>query len=222
MGPPVRRQASAGRRALLAGGGLAAAWAAAFHGTDLAFFPLVAAGGIVTGIAGVWVRRAGGARLPSVAMRPRHVALALAAAGLHLVAAYALVDLGTLLVPSWAPTRAEVYGPPGELPLGWALLVGGVVTAPLEEVYWRGAVHPLLVARARRRGRLARLAGLSPAVGALVYGAFHLVTGHAALVAAALLGGWVWCWLAERTGTVGASMLAHAVWASSMLLVPPV
>lgn len=224
---------SAPARALLTGALLAVVWAAAFALTTLAFFPLIAAGGVLTGLAGLWVRRAAvavgadGARwplpwLPGIRLRPRQAGLALVAGAAHLAVAYLLFELGTRLVPQLAPTAEEVYGRV-ELSLGWALLLGGVVTAPLEEIYWRGAVHPLLVDVARRRApRLARLPGLTPAMGALVYAAFHLVTGHAALVAAALLGGWVWSWLAERTGCVGVPMLAHAIWACGMLVLPPV
>ena len=224
---------SAGARALLTGGLLALVWAAAFNLTALPFFPLIAAGGVLTGLAGLWVRRAAvstGADgtpsplswLPDLRLRPRQAGLALVAGLVHLAAAYLLFELGTRLVPQLAPTAQEVYGR-AEVALWWALLLGGVVTAPLEEVYWRGAVHPLLVDIARRRApRLSRRPGLTPAMGALVYAAFHVVTGHAALVAAALLGGLVWSWLAERTGCVGVPMLAHAIWACGMLIAPPV
>lgn len=232
MGPTGERSPSAAVRALLSGGALALVWGAAFGLSSLPFFPLIAAGGVVTGLAGLWVRRAAtrvedtrpttAAWLPAIRLRAGQAVLALVVALVHLMAAYALFELGTWIAPQLAPTAEEVYGRT-EVSLWLALLLGGVVTAPLEEIYWRGAVHPLLVGAVLRRApRLARLPGLTPVTGALVYAAFHVVTGSAALVAAALLGGWVWSWLAERTGTVGAPMLAHAVWACGMLVVPPV
>ena len=225
---------SATVRALTSGLVLALLWAAAFGLTALPFFPLIAAGGVLTGLAGLWVRRAAapppahGTRppeapwLPVIRLRADQAVLAVAVALAHLAAAYVLFEVGTWIAPQLAPTAEQVYGR-AEVSLWLAVLLGGVVTAPLEEIYWRGAVHPLLVGAALRRApRLARLPGLTPILGALIYAAFHLVTASAALVAAALLGGWVWSWLAERTGTVGAPMLAHAIWACGMLLLPPV
>jgi membrane protease YdiL (CAAX protease family) len=225
---------SATTRALVSGLVLALVWAAAFGLTALPFFPLIAAGGVITGLAGLWVRRAAPTPpshgspassahwLPTIRLRPGQAVLAVVVAVAHLAAAYLLFEVGTWVAPQLAPTAEQVYGR-AEVSLWLAVLLGGVVTAPLEEIYWRGAIHPLLVGAARRQApRLAGLPGVTPAMGALVYGAFHLVTGSAALVAAALLGGLVWSWLAERTGTVGAPMLAHAVWACGMLLLPPV
>ena len=234
MGPAGEPSPSAGVRALVSGLVLALVWAAAFGLTPWAFFPLIAAGGVLTGLAGLWVRRAAASPaarashppeatwLPAIRLRPDQAVVAVAVAVVHLAAAYVLFEVGTWIAPQLAPTAEQVYGRT-EVSLWLALVLGGVVTAPLEEIYWRGAVHPLLLAAARRRApRLARIRVLTPAMGALVYAAFHLVTGSAALVAAALLGGWVWSWLAERTGTVGAPMLAHAIWACGMLLLPPV
>ena len=234
MGSAGEPSPSAAVRALVSGLVLALVWAAAFGLTGLPFFPLIAAGGVLTGLAGLWVRRAAappgadGSRppeaawLPAIRLRPDQAVLAVAVAVIHLAAAYVLFEVGTWIAPQLAPTAEQVYGR-AEVSLWLAVLLGGVVTAPLEEIYWRGAVHPLLVTAARRRApRMTGVRGLTPALGALVYAAFHLVTGSVALVAAALLGGWVWSALAERTGTVGAPMLAHAVWACGMLLLPPV
>ena len=149
--------------------------------------------------------------------------MAVLVAAAHLGVAHVLFQLGTRVLPQLAPTAEQVYGHTGEVSLWWALLVAGVLTAPLEEVYWRGAIQPLLSGLAQARAP--RLAG-GPATrivgGALVYAVFHVSTGQVALIAAALLGGLVWGWLLERTGSVGAPMLAHALWACGMLVLPPV
>jgi membrane protease YdiL (CAAX protease family) len=235
---PAARWSTAAGRAALATPVLAVVWAAAFHLTDLPFFPLIAAGGVVTGLAGIWVRRGAGPQgagsprtvgaaacggLPRLALSGRHALLAVGAALAHLALAHALFRIGAALAPGLAPTAEEVYGRTGAVDLRWAVLFGGVVTAPLEEVFWRGAVHPLVAGLVRARlPRLSSAPGATVATGAALYGLFHLTTGHFSLVAAALLGGVVWGWLQERTGAVGAPMLAHGVWACGMLLAPVV
>lgn len=234
MAPAGGRHRSAAFRAATAGVLLAVVWGLAFWLTSLAFFGLIAAGGVLTGAAGLWVRRAlvdhhdGRSRppppipLPAIRLRPAEAVTATLAGLAHLAVAYALVGIGRSVVPGLVPNAEEVYGLTN--PSLWlSLLLAGVVIAPLEEIYWRGAAYPLLADALRRTApRLSHLPGALPALGAVAYAAFHLVTGEPALVAAALLGGVVWSWLAERTGTVGAPMLAHTVWALGMVAVPPV
>lgn len=215
---------------------LLAVWATAFQATDLPFLPLIAAGGILTGLAGLWVRHGlvvvgdgpveARRPFPRIAVTRRQVLLALVVAFVHLLASHALFAIGSSLLPGLAPTAEQVYGRAGGVPLWWALLIGGALTAPLEEVFWRGAVHPLVtaaVAARRPRPGQTRLARMVPlAVSALLYAGFHVSTGHVALVAAALLGGLVWGWLLDRTGSLGATMIAHATWACGILLFSPV
>jgi membrane protease YdiL (CAAX protease family) len=221
------------RRATLATVVLAAIWAAAFGASDLPFFPLIAAGGIITGLAGLWVRRtslpSGPRDDPATTWPPRMrvdragAALAGVVALVHLAVSHLLFAVGSRLLPDLAPTAEQVFGGAGAVPLGWAVLLGAVVTAPLEETFWRGAAQPLLADALRRRWpRLVARPGLVVVVGAVAYALFHVVTGHLALVAAALLGGLVWGWLLERTGSVGTCMLAHGLWATGILLLPPV
>ncbi len=240
MDPATRVRSPASHRALFSGIVLLGLWAAAFNLSGLPFFPLIAVGGSLTGLAGLWVRRGtlasldrpdadhpavvtAARTLPRWRLTPRQALLAVAVAAAHLAAAHVLFDLGAHLLPRLAPTAEQVYGRTGEVSLWWALLVGGAVTAPLEEVYWRGAIHPLLAGLLHVRApRLAARPGATVLAGAGVYALFHVSTGHLALVAAALLGGLVWGWLQERTGTMGAPMLAHGLWACGMLALPPV
>jgi membrane protease YdiL (CAAX protease family) len=227
---PLRRPA---RRAALATVGLAAIWAVAFGASGLPFFPLIAVGGIITGLAGLWVRRplldAGPPGKPAAAWPPRmrldrgDAALAAGVALAHLAVSHVLFAIGSRLLPHLVPTAEQVFGRTGGVPLWWAVLLGAVVTAPLEETFWRGAAQPLLADALRRRWPcLVSRPVVVVAVSAVAYAAFHAVTGHLALVAAALLGGLVWGWLLERTGSVGTCMLAHGLWAAGILLLPPV
>lgn len=224
--------ARGGVRAVVAGVLLAGVWAAAFATEVLPFFPTIVAGGALTGLAGLWVRRGSRGwhadeperrRFPTFRVTPRQAVLALVVAAVHLGAGHLLFALGARIVPALTDTAAAVYTRAGSLPLWAAVVLGGSITAPLEEIYWRGAVQPLLVSMFRDRWPgLARLAG-GPLLGSVaVYTLFHLATGQLALVAAALLGGVVWAWLLDRTGSVGATMIAHGAWTCGMLLVPPV
>jgi membrane protease YdiL (CAAX protease family) len=221
-----------GIRAAVAAAALAVVWALAFATELLPFFPTIVAGGLLTGLAGVWVRRgtrgwhpgeAARRTFPPLAVRPAHAGLAVAVGVGHLVLGHALFAAGERLLPELTATAAAVYTRAGTLPLWAAILLGGVVTACLEELFWRGAVQPLTTSWLRTH--LPRVAGLpfGTVVGTtLAYALFHVATGQLALVAAALLGGLVWGWLLERTGSVGATMIAHAVWTSLMLVFPPV
>jgi membrane protease YdiL (CAAX protease family) len=218
------------RRAALATVLLAGVWAVAFGASGLPFFPLIAAGGIVTGLAGLWVRRPLAASSgpaaswpPTLRLDRRGALLAAGVALVHLGVSHLLFRLGSALLPHLAPTAEQVFGRTGGVPLWWAVLLGAVVTAPLEEMFWRGAAQPLVTDALRRRApRVAATPWAVVGLSGVLYAAFHVVTGHLALVAAALLGGLVWGWLLERTRSVGACMLAHGLWATGILLLPPV
>jgi membrane protease YdiL (CAAX protease family) len=227
----VRPLARGGARAVLAAAVLTVVWSLAFATQLLPFFPTIVAGGVLTGLAGLWVRQgargwhrgeASRRRFPPFALTPRHALLATVVAVAHLAVGHLLFRMGERLLPALTETAAAVYSRAGGPPLWVAILLGGVVTAPLEEVFWRGAVQPLAVtAVGDRLPRIAALPGGAIVVTALVYALFHAATGQLALVAAALLGGLVWGWLLQRTGSVGATMLAHGLWTALMLVFPP-
>jgi membrane protease YdiL (CAAX protease family) len=219
-------------RATLAAAGLTVVWAIAFATELLPFFPTIVAGGALTGLAGWWVRRGErgwhvGERerrsFPPLAVTPSHAVLAVVVGVAHLVGGHLLFAAGERLLPELTATASEVYTRAGSLPLWAAILLGGVLTASLEELFWRGAVHPLTASwLGTRLPWLTGLPGGTVVGTTVVYALFHVATGQVALVAAALLGGLVWGWLLERTGSVGATMLAHATWTSLMLAFPPV
>lgn len=218
-------------RASLAALILAVVWGLAFATAVLPFFLTIVAGGVLSGLFGLWVRRGTRGWHPGEAERrsfPRfavtrgQVGLAVAVALVHLVVGHALFALGAQLVPELTATAASVYERATELPLWVGILLGGLLTAPLEEIFWRGAVQPLtgpmIAARVPWLARVpqGRLLGTT-----FLYTLFHVATGQIALVAAAALGGLVWGWLLDRTGSVGAVMIAHGLWTALMLVFPP-
>jgi membrane protease YdiL (CAAX protease family) len=224
--------ARGGARVAVAATGLAVVWGLAFATRLLPFFPTIVVGGLLTGLAGWWARQ--GERgwhageparrtFPPLRVTPAQAALAAVVGVGHLLVGHLLFAAGGRLLPELTATASAVYTRAGSLPLWAAILLGGVVTASLEELFWRGAVQPLTTSALRTRWpRLATLPGGTIVGSTLVYALFHVATGQVALVAAALLGGLVWGWLLERTGSVGATMIAHATWTTLMLAFPPV
>jgi membrane protease YdiL (CAAX protease family) len=226
--PALRR---GGVRATVAAVVLAVVWAVAFVTEVLPFFLTIAAGGVLTGLAGLWVRRgilgwdpaaAERRTFPTFRVTLSQAALAVAVAVVHLAVGHGLFALGSLVLPEITRAAADVYGRASAVPLWLAIVLGGLITAPLEEVYWRGAVQPLtgplLTSRLPWLSRIpgGRLLGTT-----VLYALFHVATGQLVLVFAAALGGLVWGWLLDRTGSVGATMIAHGLWTTLMLLVPP-
>jgi membrane protease YdiL (CAAX protease family) len=228
---PTSSLARGGVRAAVAAVVLALVWGVAFATAVLPFFVTIALGGVLSGAAGLWVRRgtrgwhpgeAAPRDFPTFRVTAPQTALALTVALVHFGVGHGLFALGNLVLPELTATAAEVYTRASSVPVWIAVVLGGVVTAPLEEVFWRGAVQPLtgplVAARLPRLDDLpfGRLIGTT-----LLYTLFHVATGQLALIAAAALGGLVWGWLLDRTGSVGATMIAHGTWTALMVVVPP-
>lgn len=202
---------------------LAVTWAVTFNVESLPFFPTVPIAGVVTGAVGLWGRAAcPPGTLPRFAITPRHALLAVAVAVVHVVVSHVAFDVGAALLPAIGDTAAGIYERTQEAPLVPRLVLAGLLTAPLEELYWRGAFQPAVTARAGGRVGRRRRVGVAVVASALGYTLFHVPTLRLSLVAAAALGGLVWAWLLERTRSVGAPMLAHAVWTSLLLVFPVV
>ena len=228
----VQTLARGGARAVVAAAGLTVVWGLAFATQVLPFFPTIVAGGICTGLAGVWVRR--GTRgwhvgeaerrvFPSLTLSAAHARLAVVVALGHFAIGHGLFAVGEVLLPALTETASAVYTRAGGIPVWAAVLLGAVITAPLEEIFWRGGVQPLVTSMVRDRWPwVAGLRGGTIVATTIVYAVFHIATAQVALVAAALLGGLVWGWLMERTRSLGATMLAHGLWTGLMLLFPPV
>jgi membrane protease YdiL (CAAX protease family) len=201
---------------------LAATWAVTFNVETLPFFPTVVVGALLTGAVGSWARRARPAQdLPPFAVRPRHAALAVAVGIAHVLVSHVVFDIGAAILPAIAETAEGIYERTQETALLPRLVLSGLLTAPLEELYWRGAFQPAVGDAAARRLATRPRVLVAIAASTLGYTLFHVATLRISLVAAAALGGLVWAWLLEHTRSVGAPMIAHAVW-TSLLVVWPV
>jgi membrane protease YdiL (CAAX protease family) len=224
-GPALRRRDRQSVRLAAAFVGLSVIWGVAFNATALPFFPLVVAGGVVTGLVGVWVRRAPDEVEPGFGLTPGTTALAVGAALVHFAVGHALFRVGARVVPSLTATALEVYERSGSLPIWLQILLGAVLTAGLEEVFWRGAFTPMVADRVRRR--LPAAVGAKRRGTALVlvstagYALFHVATLKVALVAAAALGGLVWGTLLLLTRSVAVTIIAHVLWTALMIAFPP-
>lgn len=211
-------------RALVSCVPLVALWALAFTGVA-PFYPTIMAGAAAMVALAAWVRRAPTVtpvRFPGLRLGVAEATLAVGVAIVHYLVGLGLFVLASRLVPAFAATASTAYDRAGTVPLWAAVVLGGLVSAPLEEVFWRGAVQPVVTAAASMRWSLVRHHPLvAVALAAVVYGLFHAATWQLALVSAALLGGLVWGWLLHRTRSLGAVMIAHGLWTTLMLVIPP-
>lgn len=219
---------------------LAVLWALAFTGVT-PFYPTIVVGSVaMLGLAS-WVRSTGPSdevtgdvpaeptespttslTFPVLRLTPKTAWLALVVALVHYLVGAALYVLASRFVPLFAETAITTYDRAGAVPLWVAVLLGGLLSAPLEEVFWRGSVQPALTAVCTARWPAMGERPIVPVVAsAVVYALFHAATTQFALVAAALLGGLVWGWLLHRTRSLGAVMIAHTAWTCLMLLAPP-
>lgn len=198
-------------------------WGVVFNLETLPFFPVVVAGALLTGAAGVSVRRAcQDGWLPPVRVSPRHAALAVGVALVHVGLSHVLFAVGDALLPAIGETAAGVYRRTTETGVLPRLVLSGLVVAPLEEVFWRGAFHPVAADRAIPRVRRLPPTVVAVAVSTAGYTLFHVATLRVSLVAAAALGGLVWAWLAEHTRSLGAPVIAHGLWTALLVLFPVV
>lgn len=146
--------------------------------------------------------------------RGHDVWLALPVLAVHLGLSYLLIPVATAVIPLVGRQADQlVFTATSDLPPVAVALVAAVLVAPLEELWWRGTVQPVL-----RQGRTSWQA-ITLTTAAFV--AFHVPTGQLPLMGAAVLGGIAWGWLRERTEGLVAPIIAHAGWTASMVLLPP-
>jgi membrane protease YdiL (CAAX protease family) len=132
------------------------------------------------------------------------------------VALYLATAAFVMIVRRWPVFERhvrEIYDQRKGLPLGAALLLAAGVTAPGEELFWRGLFQT-------------RLAGefgwvVAAAVTWACYVAVNLVSGSLPIIAGGIVAGAAWGALALWTHGVLASLLCHVVWTGLMLAVPP-
>jgi len=115
--------------------------------------------------------------------------------------------------PSLARHTAALYGARADVSPGVALIVATLVTAPGEELLWRGVVL----------GTLGRAFGSAAAamIAWAAYVAVNAVSASVPIVLGAIVGGAAWTALAWWTGGVVAGIVCHVVWTTLMILRPP-
>ncbi len=137
------------------------------------------------------------------------------AAAAALYGLFWLGDFCAAQVFGFAPRQVEAIYAIRELGNPW--LVGAVlllVTSPGEELFWRGYILKIAMARWGTNGGLA--------VGSLLYGAVHLVSGNFMLVMAAWVAGVFWCALYRWRGNLTACIVSHALWTVGIFLLFPI
>ncbi len=116
-------------------------------------------------------------------------------------------------VPFFDAHVVELYAEQHQVSLPAALVVAALLSAPGEELFWRGLFQGHL---AEGQGRVAA-AVLTWAVWVVVY----LASQNLAIIAGAVVGGAVWGALALWTHGVLAPIVSHSVWTALMVAEPP-
>jgi membrane protease YdiL (CAAX protease family) len=111
---------------------------------------------------------------------------------------------------------AATYGRRGGLPLAWALVLSAALSAPGEEILWRGLAQPELASALDGR------AGLAAAIAWVAFVAVNLPSANLAIVAGAAVGGALWSGLGWWSGGALAPLASHASWTALMLALPVV
>ena len=133
------------------------------------------------------------------------------------VALYAATAAFLAVTGRWRPLARdarELYGRRRGVGLEQALVVSVGITAPGEELLWRGVVLGALGS------------AFSPwTAGLLTWAAYVLanaVSGSLPILLGAIVGGAAWTGLAVWTGGVVASIACHGVWTALMIVFPPI
>lgn len=116
-------------------------------------------------------------------------------------------------VPAVTRHTASLYDEGSGSP-ATVLAVSVLVSAPGEELLWRGVVL----------GVLARSTGSAGLAAVLCWGAFvavNVVSGRIPILLGAVVGGAAWTAVAWWTGGVAASIACHSLWTALMILFPP-
>lgn len=116
--------------------------------------------------------------------------------------------------PPLARHANELYGRRRGVSLPRAVLISVVITAPGEELLWRGVVLGALGSALSPWG--------AAALAWSAYVAANAVGGSIPIVLGAAVGGAAWTGLAVWTGGVVAGIACHAVWTWLMIAFPPV
>jgi membrane protease YdiL (CAAX protease family) len=132
---------------------------------------------------------------------------------------YLATRVFVVVIRPWRTFRRHaisMYERQGDRSLGSALLLSIALSAPGEELFWRGLVQPGFASALGGR------AGLAAVLGWAAFVAANLPSANLAIVAGAVVGGATWTGLGWWCGGALAPMLSHAVWTSLMLSFPVV
>ncbi len=145
--------------------------------------------------------------------RPRDLGVGLVtAAGL-----YGIFRLGDRfarrVMPTGAADIADVYERRKMAPRWFIAPALALVIAPGEELFWRGLVNGYLMQRLGRVG--------GSAVGAVIYGGIHLITGNLTLSGAAGIAGAFWSLQYLFDGRLPSVIVSHIAWDVWIFLVQP-
>jgi membrane protease YdiL (CAAX protease family) len=142
------------------------------------------------------------------------VGLGIAAGAALWLATAGFMALAVRFVPPLASQTASLYGARGGRPLAAALAGPLLLSAPGEELLWRGVVL----------GVLTQSLDGSVVAAVAAWGGFvavNVVSGSLPIVLGAVVGGAVWTALAWWTGGVAAPIACHVVWTALMIAIPP-
>jgi membrane protease YdiL (CAAX protease family) len=185
-------------------------WTAAFRGRSH-FWEKMAIG---VGTMGVFAVTAN-SELRSSRNRPR-----LRDLGVGLASAAALYGIfragdrfARRVMPTGADDIAEVYARRRAAPRWFIASALALMIAPGEELFWRGLVNGYLMQR------LGRVTG--SALGAVIYGGIHLITGNLTLTGAAGVAGAWWSLQYLFEGRLPAAVVSHVAWDLWIFLVQP-
>jgi membrane protease YdiL (CAAX protease family) len=198
-------------RDFAAGLGLAViVWTAAFRGRSH-FWQKMAVG---VGTMGAFALAAN-PELRSARNRPRLPDLGVGLATAAVL--YGVFQLGDRFARRVMPTGAEdideVYARRRMAPRWFIASTLALVIAPGEELFWRGLVNGYLMQR------LGRVTG--SALGAVIYGGIHLITGNLTLTGAAGMAGAFWSLQYLFEGRLPAVVVSHVAWDLWIFLVQP-
>ncbi|HEY8759955.1 MAG TPA: CPBP family intramembrane glutamic endopeptidase [Candidatus Dormibacteraeota bacterium] len=117
------------------------------------------------------------------------------------------------VMPTGEQDIADVYERRRMAPRWFIAPALALVIAPGEELFWRGLVNGYLM---QRMGRVA-----GSALGAVIYGGIHLITGNLTLSGAAGIAGAFWSLQYLFEGRLPAVMVSHIAWDLWIFLVQP-
>ncbi len=163
------------------------------------------------GLGAMALTRSGAARRTRIGSRS--IVLGLASAAVLYVAFRAGDRFARRFVPGGDAQIRELYALRTLRPQPEIAIRLAAVIAPAEELFWRGLIQEVLMARYGR--------WTGAALAATTYAAAHVVSGNLTLVGAAGVAGAHWCALYAAGVPLGALVVSHVAWDLWIILIRP-